>query len=242
MFKIPLFSRNAIQIEEGVSCSEGFHLAANDSNSDLAQYSGAFQAGPCRHIDDDEPGWYHFIDAGRRRIIRIRTEKSTSAFLAKIGSNPWCLSVWNDPEHETVLMRSEGQSIDDVKFPGLKLTPAKKIKGMKDGYSNAALAKDSVKLMYFGGEDVRSHVFIPVFEKVSSSCAVFSSKVYVFQNLICFRRMVPLLSPVHQKTQNIFRHRCCTVRSRGATGSIARQVRPAAAIALTQSPDHFLLK
>jgi hypothetical protein len=241
LFKIPLFPRNAIQIEEGVSCSEGFHLVANDPNSDLARYSGAFQAGPCRHIDDDEPGWYHLIDASQRRIIRIKTQKPTTAFVAKIGSNPWCLSVWNDPQHETVLMQSEGQSIDDVKFPGLKLAPAKKIKGMKDGYSNAALAKDSVKLIYFGGEGVRSHVYIPVFE-VSSSCAVCSSKVHVIQNLICFRRMVPVLPPVYQKTKNILRHRGCTVRPRGATGSIARQVRPAAAFALTQSPDHFLLK
>ncbi len=151
LFKIPLFPRSAIQIDDGVSCSVGFHLAADDPNSDLAQYCGAFQCGPCRHIDSDEPGWYHYIDRGRSRIIRIRRQQSTSAFLANAGSNPWCLSVWNDPEHETELMLSEGETIDSVVFPGLKLAPAKEIKGMKDGYSNAVLAKESVKLMYFGG-------------------------------------------------------------------------------------------
>jgi hypothetical protein len=166
LFKIPLIPRSALKTVTPESCKDGFVLSAVDSsNTDLAQYSGAFQVGPCKHIDDDQQDWFHFIDQRKRRIIRIRREKSTSAFEAQPESNAWYLSVWDKPGDETVVLRSEGSTtIDDVKFAGLVLKPSELIKGLDENAPKVALKKDSVKLMYFGGTLLPAHYFIELLQ------------------------------------------------------------------------------
>jgi hypothetical protein len=162
LFKIPLIPRSALKTVAPESCCDGFVLSVVDSsNSDLAQYSGTFQIGPCKHIEDDQPDWFHFIDQRKRRIIRIRREKSTSAFEAQPETNPWRLCVWNQPGDETMVLQSEGStSIDDVKFAGLVLRPSELIKGLDENAPKVALKKDSVKLMYFGGTLLPAHDYI----------------------------------------------------------------------------------
>jgi hypothetical protein len=153
LFSLPLIPHSAVQIVDGVSCGVGFDLSVVDaSNSDLAQYAVSFQLGPCRNIGDDQPDWFHFIDRNRFRIIRIKREKSTSAFQAQPGSNPWLLCVWEKPGQEKVVLRGEdSSSVDDAKFAGFKMTPFKVVKGLSENVPKISLKKDSVKLMYFGG-------------------------------------------------------------------------------------------
>ncbi len=209
LFSIPLIPRSAVKVVHSSSCSDGFELSVVDSsNSDLAQYSGAFQVGPCKHIDDDQPDWFHFIDHRRRRIIRIKREKSTSAFQANTDSNPWCLCVWNKPGDEQLVLRSEGLSatIDEAQFPGFKLAPAEVIKGLEDNFAKISLNKDSLKLMYFGGSQL--HMFYSIFYRSRLSLDAYYFLIKLFP-----RRMVSLLPPIHQEAQNFFRH--CARKYRG---------------------------
>jgi hypothetical protein len=168
LFSLPLIPRSAVKVAKSSSCIDGFELSVVEpSSSDLEQYAGVFQLGPCQHIEDDQPDWFHFIDHRKRRIIRIKREKSTSAFQADPGSNPWCLCVWNKPGDEKLILRSgeASSSIDDVQFPGLKLVPVEVIKGLEDNVEKVSLKKDSLKLMYFGGTWLRMLLIIAVFDK-----------------------------------------------------------------------------
>lgn len=162
LFKIPLIPRSALKTVTPESCRDGFVLSVVDpSNAELTQYSGGFQVGPCKHIDNDQQDWFHYIDQRKRRIIRIRREKPTSAFEARAEANPWCLCVWNQPGDETIVLKSEGSSsIDDVKFAGFVLKPSELIKELDDNAPKVALKKDSVKLMYFGGALLPAHYFV----------------------------------------------------------------------------------
>jgi hypothetical protein len=186
------------------SCSDGFVLSVVDpSNSDLAQYTGRFQVGPCKHIDDDQPDWFHLIDQRKRRIVRIRRAQSTSAFELQTESNPWCLCVWNHPSNETIVLQSEGSSsIDAVKFAGLALKPIVLIKGVNENARKVALRKDSVKLMYFGGM-CRLCLRVILHER-SYFVNTYLFSLLQLQYPSCRRRVVPVLPPLHQETQDVF--------------------------------------
>eukprot|EP01051_Picozoa_sp_SAG22_P001522 SAG22_NODE_61_length_23387_cov_34.380582_10_plen_1134_part_00 len=128
----------------------------------LKQFEGTYVRGPCQHIDDDQPHWFHRLDNENQQIIRFKGTTPPSAFSSgKRGSNKakdWVMTKWEGPNAEQVLLTgASAEMIDDANFDGLTMTPIPALSWAQwefdcDGNSvKGALVPGSVTLIYFGG-------------------------------------------------------------------------------------------
>ena len=138
LFNLPLITQSAVQHTATGDCSLGFKLTA--TKPEFEEYSGDFKPGPSEHMDDDQEGWFHWLDRSNQRIIRI-----------KYVSQRWVLTSWDDPDDETeILIGSESQKVEEADLEGFIMTPMARL-AWKEDPACESLAADSIKLMYFGG-------------------------------------------------------------------------------------------
>ena len=138
VFSLPLLTQSSVQVVSHEDCSRGFQLTATVSENE--EFAGEFNPGPSEHIDDDEEGWFHHVDFPKQRILRI-----------KYISRRWVLSSWKGPnEEKEILKGSESQLVDGANFDGFTMQPKHSLSWAANP-SMGTLAKESIKLIYFGG-------------------------------------------------------------------------------------------
>ena len=141
LFNLQLITQNAVKRSKPDDCSLGFELRATlECNPEFVEYAGSFKPGPSQHMNDDEEGWFHFVDFPKQRIIRIKSV-----------SERWVLTCWEGPKEEReILWGSDSKVVDQANFEGFEMFPMEKLSWAEDGVEGK-VAKDSIKLMYFGG-------------------------------------------------------------------------------------------
>eukprot|EP00961_Rhodomonas_salina_P223013 3015762-Rhodomonas_salina.1 len=146
LFALELKPHSAVVKTAPGSCDQGFELVATKPGSDLAKYAGTFKPGPSM-LDDDQPGWFHMVNQPQDCITRIKQVKGKWVLSSKHIPG----DSWTGPGTEKeVLKGSKAPKVDDANFNGFSMKPLPQM-SWADKWEPAALAQDSVKLMYFGG-------------------------------------------------------------------------------------------
>ena len=163
LFTLPLITQNAIKRTRPDNCSLGFELKATPiCNPEFEGFAGEYYPGPSQHMDDDQEGWFHSLDAENQRILRI-----------KYVDGRWLLTTWEGPDDETVILSgSNSEIVDQASFDGFTMSPLEKLSwATASSGAKGNLAQDSVKLIYFGG------MWCPY-------CPPFTKKLKIFHDLI----------------------------------------------------------
>eukprot|EP01052_Picozoa_sp_SAG31_P007919 SAG31_NODE_388_length_16371_cov_5.228982_6_plen_1081_part_00 len=122
---------------------------------DLKDFEGTYVPGPCEHIDDDQPHWFHRVDGENDRIIRFKGSARPSAFYSgkRKEEKEWVMTIWQNPYDEQVIATgTKSEKIDGTKFDDLLMTPVSTLSWASWITTKGILHTESVKILYFGGQ------------------------------------------------------------------------------------------